>query len=148
MPPKTTPRLLPRPLALALAAAGSLGADPLSRKTEADFYRDISSRDLHGLATRSDGRLVGGPVMTDLRGKGASELLWCLEPAPGGKWLTGGGPGGQVLEVSADIAAGTYSAREVVRLGDRQVYALKALPDGSILAGTSPGGGLYLIREG
>jgi hypothetical protein len=134
-------------LALALAAC-SAGADPLSKKTDVDFYRDVLSRDLHGLATRSDGRLVAGPVLTDLAGKAPSELMWCLEPAPGGKWLVGGGPGGRIMEVTADFAAGTTSSRDVVRIPDVQVYALKSLPDGSILAGTSPNGGLYLVRGG
>jgi hypothetical protein len=50
--------------------------------------------------------------------------------------------------VSADLSAGTYSAKDVARIADTQVFALKALPDGSILAGTSPTGGLYLIRGG
>src|ERR1700677_3388720 len=92
--------------ALALATACSLGADPLSKKTDIDFYQEVSSRDLHGLSTRSDGRLVAGPVMRDLEGKPGSELLWCLEPGTGGKWLVGSGPGGRILEVSADIGAG------------------------------------------
>ena len=140
------PRLIP--LALILGAACTLGADPLSKKTEIDFYRDVPSRDMHGLASRSDGRLVAGPVLTDLKGKAPSELLWCLEPAPGGKWLAGCGPGGRIVEVSADPSAKTYSAREIAKVGDPQVYALKALPDGSILAGTSPTGGLYLLRGG
>jgi hypothetical protein len=135
-------------LALALAAACSAGADPLSKKTDIDFYRDVLSRDLHGLATRSDGRLVAGPVLTDLTGTAPSELMWCLEPAPGGKWLVGGGPGGRIMEVSADLAAGTYASKDVARIPDVQVYALKSLPDGSILAGTSPSGGLYLVRGG
>ena len=136
------------PFALVLAAACSLGADPLSKKTDIDFYRDVLSRDMHGLASRSDGRLVAGPVLTDLKGKAPSDLLWCLEPAAGGKWIVGGGPGGRILEVSADLAAGTYASRELVKVGDPQVYALLSLPDGSILAGTSPTGGLYLIRAG
>jgi hypothetical protein len=134
--------------ALVLAAGARLGADPLSRKAEVDFYRDVLSRDLHGLATRSDGRLVWGPVMTDLAGRAPSELLWCLEPAGEGKWLVGGGPGGRILEVSPDFAAGSYVSTDVARIGDVQVYALKALADGSVLAGTSPGGGLYLERGG
>jgi hypothetical protein len=134
-------------LVLALAAC-SAGADPLSRKTDVDFYRDVLSRDLHGLATRSDGRLVAGPVLTDLAGKAPSELMWCLEPAPGGKWLVGGGPGGRIMEVTADLAAGTFTSKDIVKIPDVQVYALKALPDGSILAGTSPNGGLYLVRAG
>ncbi|HEY5078898.1 MAG TPA: hypothetical protein VII43_03590 [Opitutaceae bacterium] len=133
--------------AFALAMAGSVAADPLSKKTDIDFYQDVMSRDLHGLATRSDGRLVAGPVLTDLAGKPGSDLLWCLEPGAGGKWLVGGGPGGRVLEISVDFAAATYSSKEVVKLGDVQVYALKSLADGSILAGTSPGG-LYLIKNG
>ena len=135
-------------LALALSAAPSVLADPLSKKAEVDFYRDVSSRDLHGLAIRSDGRLVGGPVLTDLTGTGTSDLLWCLEPAAGGTWIAGGGPGGRILSVSFDLAKGTYAASDVVKLGDRQVYALKALPDGSILAGTSPGAGLFLVKGG
>ena len=135
-------------LALFLAAACSVGANPLSKRTEVDFYRDVLSRDMHGLATRSDGRLVAGPVLTDLKGTSPSDLLWCLEAAPGGKWLVGGGPGGRIFEVEADLAAGTFSARELARFGDPQVYALKPLPDGSILAGTSPNGGLCLLRAG
>jgi hypothetical protein len=147
MPEKNPrPRLIP--LALVLAAACSLGADPLSKKTEIDFYRDVLSREMHGLASRSDGRLVAGPVLTDLAGHAPSELLWCLEAAPGGKWLVGAGPGGRILEVAADPAAGTYTAKEIIRIGDPQVYALKPLPDGSIIAGTSPTGGLYLLRGG
>jgi hypothetical protein len=137
-------------LTSALVGAGAchLGADPLSKKTDVDFYRDVLSRDLHGLATRSDGRLVWGPVLTDLAGKAPSELLWCLEPSGSGKWLVGGGPGGRILEVTADYAAGTFTSRDVATIGDVQVYALKPLSDGSILAGTSPSGGLYLVRGG
>jgi hypothetical protein len=132
-------------LLLSLAAC-SAWADPLSKKTDVDFYRDVLSRDLHGLATRSDGRLVAGPVLTDLAGKAPSELMWCLEPAPGGKWLVGGGPGGRIMEVAADLAAGSFASKDVARIPDVQVYALNA--DGAILAGTSPSGGLYVVRGG
>ena len=44
--------------ALFLALACGAGADPLSKKADIDFYRDVLSRDLHGMASRSDGRLV------------------------------------------------------------------------------------------
>jgi hypothetical protein len=141
--------LLCRAAVLALSmAACSAGADPLSKKTDVDFYRDVLSRDLHGLATRSDGRLVAGPVLTDLAGKAPSELMWCLEPAPNGKWLVGGGPGGRIMEVTADFAAGTFASKDVAKIPDVQVYALRSLPDGAILAGTSPSGGLYIVRGG
>jgi len=135
-------------LALFLAAACGAAADPLSKKTDIDFYRDVLSRELHGLATRSDGRLVAGPVLTDLEGQAPSELLWCLEPAAAGKWLVGGGPGGRIMEITADLAAGTYASRDLARIPDVQVYALKSFADGSVLAGTSPSGGLYLVRNG
>jgi hypothetical protein len=135
-------------LALLLGAATGLRADPLSKRTDVDFFRDVLSRDLHGLAARSDGRLVIGPVLTDLKGAAPSELLWCLEPAAGGKWLVGAGPGGRILEVTADLAAGAFTSREVAKIPDVQVYALKPLADGSILAGTSPAGGLYLVKGG
>jgi len=135
-------------LALVLSAACGASADPLSKKVDVDFYRDVSSRDLHGLATRSDGRLVAGPVLTDLKGQAPCELLWCLEPAAGGKWLVGGGPGGRIMEVAADPLAETFTSRDLARIGDVQVYAVKALADGTVLAGTSPRGGLYLVRDG
>src|SRR5471032_1056046 len=94
-------------LSILLASACAAGADPLSKKTEVDFYRDVHSRDLHGLATRSDGRLVAGPVLTDLKGESPCELLWCMDAAPGGKWIVGGGPGGRIMEVTADLASGS-----------------------------------------
>jgi hypothetical protein len=134
--------------ALLLAGTARLCADPLSKRTDVDFYRDVPSRDLHGLATRSDGRLIWGPVLKDLTGKAPSELLWCLEPGRDGKWLVGGGPGGRILEVTADYDAGTFSSKDVVKIGDVQVYALKTMGDGAILAGTSPNGGLYIVRGG
>jgi hypothetical protein len=137
---------LAAPLAVVLAAAAVLRADPLSKKADIDFYGDVLSRELHGLASRSDGRLVAGPVLTDLKGESPSELLWCLDTGAPDKWIVGGGPGGRLMEVSADLAAGTYTSRDVIRLGDVQVYAVKTLADGSILAGTSPSGGLYLVR--
>lgn len=129
-------------------AACSAWSDPLSKKTDIDFYRDVLSRDLHGLATRSDGRLVRGPVLTDLAGQAPSELLWCLEPASDGKWLVGGGPGGRIMEVTPNYGAATFSSKDLAKIPDVQVYALKGLPDGSVLAGTSPSGGLYIIRNG
>jgi len=146
--PKDIPGRRALPFALLIAAACGAWADPLSKKVDVDFYRDVPSRDLHGLATRSDGRLVAGPVLTDLKGQTPCELLWCLEPGAGGKWIVGGGPGGRIMEITADLAAGTFSSRDLARVGDVQVYAVKLLPDGALLAGTSPHGGLYLVRDG
>jgi len=145
---KVTPGRRAAAFALLLAAACTAGADPLSKKTDIDFYRDVLSRDLHGLATRSDGRLVAGPVLTDLAGTAPSDLLWCLEASVPGKWIVGGGPGGRIMEVTPDFDTATFKSRDLARIPDVQVYALKALPDGSVIAGTSPAGGLYLVRSG
>ena len=141
-------RLRPTFLAILLLLPGTVRSDPLSRRIDVDFFHDVRSRDLRGLATRSDGRLVGGPSLVELRGEAPAELLWCLEPTPGGKWLAGTGPNGRIAEISPDLADGTYASREAAKLDDPEVFAVRRLADGSILAGTSPKGGLCLVREG
>jgi hypothetical protein len=131
---------------LAILASNPLPADPLTKSLDIDFGRDVASRDLKGLATRSDGRIVPGPVLTELTGPALGELLWTLEPAGSGRWLVGTGPEGRIMEVT--LAGTGYTTREVARLTEPQVFALKLLPDGSLLAGTSPTGALYLIKDG
>lgn len=136
--------------ALALfALAPSLLAEPLSKKTDIDFFRDVPSRNLKGLATRSDGRLVAGPTLAEIAAPPPAEILWCLEPTPdAAKWLVGTGPEGKIIEVMFNPGNATYAVRDLVKLGDPQVFALKRLADGAILAGTSPKGTLYLVRDG
>jgi hypothetical protein len=141
-------RLAALSLSFIACVARPLGADPLSKKQEVDFFHDVASRDLHGLATRSDGRLVAGPVVTDLSGPALAQLLWCLEPGANNTWLIGSGPDGKILEATVDASAHSFTSREFAKLDDAQVFALKRLPDGSILAGTSPRGGLYWVRAG
>ena len=129
--------------------AGSIFAEPLSKKTDVDFFRDVPSRNLKGLATRSDGRLVAGPTLSELAVPAPADLLWCLEPTPDAtKWLVGTGPDGKILEITFNTADATYASRDVVKLADPQVFAIKRLSDGAILAGTSPKGALYLVRDG
>lgn len=127
----------------------SVVAEPLSKRTEIDFFRDVPSRNLKGLATRSDGRLVGGPVLIELAAPAAADLLWCLEPTQDPrKFLIGSGPDGRIFEITLGADDKSYTARELSKLADPQVFALRALPDGSLLAGTSPKGALYLLRGG
>lgn len=124
-------------------------AEPLSKKTDIDFFRDVPSRNLKGLATRSDGRLVSGPALAELMNTPPADLLWTLEPgANPTTWLIGTGPEGRIVEISFDLAKATFTSREVAKLEDPQVFALKRLADGSLLAGTSPRGALYLLRDG
>lgn len=134
---------------LLFATVALLRAEPLSRKSEVDFFRDVPSRNLKGLATRSDGRLVGGPTLSELTGSAPADLLWCIEPMPdGAKWLVGTGPDGNIFEVTLNASDRTYATRELVKLDDPHVFALKCLADGTVLAGTSPKGALYLVRAG
>jgi len=123
-----------------------LTADPLSRKFEIDFFRDVPSRNLKGLAARSDGRLLPGPVLTKLTGTLDADLLWCLEPGSDGRWLLGTGPSGKILDVTLDRAAGTFSSTTLAALDETQILSLKRLSNGRILAGTSPKGRLYLLE--
>lgn len=136
-------------LAPLLLCVGTVHADPLSRRTEIDFFRDVPSRNLKGLAARSDGRLVAGPTLTELAGPPPADLLWCLAPTTdAAKWLVGTGPDGKILEITIDAAKANFSAREIARLDEPHVFALVRLADGSLLAGTSPKGALCLIRDG
>ena len=130
------------------ALLGSAYAEPLSKKTDIDFFRDVPSRNLKGLATRSDGRLVAGPTLTEIAAKPPADLLWCLEPtADTNTWLIGSGPEGRIIEITFDGTNPGYKTRDVVKLDDPQVFAVRRLADGAILAGTSPKGALYLIRD-
>lgn len=132
-----------------LCCAGGAFADPLSKKFDVDFFRDVPSRNLKGLATRSDGRLVSGPTLAEITAAAPADLLWCLEPtADPTKYLLGTGPDGKIVEITFNPANATYGARDLVKLEDPQVFAAKRLPDGATVAGTSPKGALYLIRDG
>ncbi|MDO8543058.1 MAG: hypothetical protein Q7S40_21645 [Opitutaceae bacterium] len=123
-------------------------AEPLSKKTDIDFFRDVPSRNLKGLASRSDGRLVSGPILIELHVPSPADLLWTLEPTPDpAKWLVGTGPDGRIVELTLDAKKPGFRARDYAKLDDPQVFAVKRLPDGSLLAGTSPKGALYLIRD-
>ncbi len=138
-----------RPLLLATSLAALAHADPLSKKTDIDFFRDVPSRNLKGLATRSDGRLVAGPVLRDLAAPPPADILWCLEPTnETAKFLVGTGPDGRILEVTLAGDRLSFATRELVKLDDPHVFAIKRLADGAILAGTSPKGALHLIRDG
>jgi hypothetical protein len=124
-------------------------ADPLSKKTDIDFFRDVPSRNLKRFAARSDGRLVSGPILAELAVPAPADLLWSLEATSDPtKFLVGTGPDGKILEITYDIAAGSYASRDLAKLDSPQVFAVKPLADGSVLAGTSPKGALYLIRDG
>lgn len=135
-------------MTIALVASATASAAPISKQVEIDFFRDSTSRNLKGLATRSDGRIVAGPVFTELTGPPLGDLLWTLVPEKKNTWWIGTGPEGRILEVTLDPSAPLYAAREYIRLKDAHVFALIALPGGGLLAGTSPDGALHLVTDG
>ena len=126
----------------------NLPADPLTRQLEVDFGRDVASRNLKGLATRSDGRVLPGPVFTDLTGPKLGDILWQLKPAGANRFLVGTGPEGKVQEVTFNPKDNTYTVREVADVGETQAIAVQPLPDGSLLIGTSPTAAIYLVKDG
>ena len=144
--------LHPRSLLLASACflVTSLGlfADPLTKLLEIDFGHEVASRNLNGLATRSDGRILPGPVFIDLTGPKIADILWVLRPAGNYRFLVGSGPDGKVFEIIFNPKDNTYTSREVAKVPEAQVIAVQPLPDGSCLIGTSPVAAIYLVREG
>jgi hypothetical protein len=129
--------------------ARGLFAEPLSKRTEIDFFRDVPSRNLKGFASRSDGRLVAGPTLTELPGPETADILWSLAPgADAQHWLIGTGPDGRIFETTLSPDAAKATTREFAKLDESHVFALARLPDGSVLAGTSPRGALCLVRDG
>jgi len=123
-------------------------ADPLTKQLEVDFGRDVASRNLKGLATRSDGRILPGPVFTDLTGPKIGDILWVMKPAGPDKFLVGTGPDGKVQEVAFKPEDSTYTVREVADVAESQAISLLPLKDGALLIGTSPTGALYLFKDG
>ncbi|HVU17285.1 MAG TPA: hypothetical protein VHD32_10180 [Candidatus Didemnitutus sp.] len=134
--------------ALAACVATTLLADPLTKQTEIDFGRDVASRNLKGLATRSDGRVFPGPVFNDLKGPRLADLLWTLRPLGNDRFLVGTGPDGKILEVALNAHDATYTVRDAGNVIEAQVLAVQPLADGAFLAGTSPAASVYLFRGG
>ena len=134
-------------LSLALGAA-NLRADPLTKQLDLDFGRDVASRNLKGLATRSDGRLLPGPVFSDLTGPKIGDILWTLKPAGPNRFVVGTGPDGKVQEVTLNSKDNTYTVREVADVAETQAIAVLPLDDGGLLIGTSPTAALYLVKDG
>lgn len=126
--------------------AVTAGAAPLSQTQPVDFYADVTSRSLQGIATRSDGRLVPGPAVTETGVKFNTGLLWALA-TDGDHLLIGTGPDGQLLRVNPN-QRGEITPEVLVDLPETHVFAVLRLPNGDVLAGTSPQGTLVLVRDG
>jgi hypothetical protein len=129
---------------LAVLACTTLPANPATRRLDIDFGRTVPSRNLAGLAARSDGRLVAGPLVRELGLEGLPELLWSIAPLGRDRFVLGSGPEGQLFTVVLEADAATLAP--LATLDDTHVFALLPLGDDELLAGTSPGGRLVLVR--
>src|SRR6185295_7665576 len=136
------------PFALFASFLSILAADPLTKQLEIDFGRDVASRNLKGLSARSDGRVLPGPVFTDLTGPKLGDILWVMKPAGSNRFLIGTGPEGKVQEVTFHPKDSSYTVKEIADVAENQVTAVQPLADGSFLVGTSPTAALYLIKDG
>ncbi len=134
--------------ALFVLFVANLRADLLTKQLDLDFGRDVASRNLKGLAARSDGRLLPGPVFTDLNGPKIGDILWTLKPAGANRFVVGTGPDGKVQEVTFNPKDNSYTVREIADVAETQAIALLPLPDGGLLIGTSPTAALYLAKDG
>jgi hypothetical protein len=126
----------------------TLSADQLTKQLEVDFGRDVASRNLKGLATRSDGRVLPGPVFTDLTGPKLGDILWVLKPAGANRFVVGTGPEGKVQEVVFIPKDNSYTVHEIADVAETQAIAVQPLADGSLLVGTSPTAAVYLVKDG
>jgi hypothetical protein len=132
------------PLVLALATSVACAAS-LSKRQPVDFFADVPSRNLQGLAARSDGRLVPGPAVGATKARFGTELLWSVVPA-GNELLIGTGPDGHILQINPNVR-GEFTPKVLADLPETHVFALARLANGDVLAGTSPQGTLVLLRN-
>jgi len=144
-------RSLLLPALFALSLSPPLPAQTLSTSREINFYRDIPSRNLKGLATRSDGVLLSGPHISPLLAPDGqplapeADLLWSATLISDTLHV-GTGPEGKILRYRLVENRTTLSPLEPISLShDSHLLALAALPDGGLLAGSSPEGALVLI---
>lgn len=105
-------------------------------------YEDFERGTPTEMAIRNDGRLTPAPALTTV-GVSQATYLWTVLPGPGGSVYAGTGAvtgGSQLLRFDV---VGTSTA--VAEFKEANVQALAMLPDGSMLAATSPDGKVYRV---
>lgn len=109
-------------------------------------YDEMEKGSTEGVAIRNDGRLEAGPATSLLYATGKSYVWSMASDSAGNGFLgLGGTSAGSavVMKVAPDgKATEVFSGKELA------VQALRVLPDGSVLAATSPDGKLYRIPAG
>ncbi|MBT5900970.1 MAG: hypothetical protein HOH58_02545 [Opitutaceae bacterium] len=123
---------------LAYAFTSAAPAATFSKRNNINFYREVPSRNLSGLAIRSDGRIVVGPELSPLAGNPVADLWWDIESSASDKWLVGTGPVGEVLEINVDVINKTFSATTWAESDANHVFVLKRLNKKWVVGGTAP----------
>ncbi len=137
-----------RRLIAAAALFAGLAASPLAsaqgtRQWTTDRYDEFQRGTQDGIALRSDGRLEAGLAVAKLY-TASESYIWALAQGPKGAVYAGlGGSAGGAAAVVRIAADGTaekiFSGKEI------GVQAVKAAPDGTVFAATSPGGRVYRL---
>ncbi len=142
------PRILATSLLIALGAS-ALTAAPVSfsKDKTISFFREVSSRDLSGLAVRSDGRIIHGPTFETLPGNSVEDLWWDIEPWQDFTWLVGSGPNGKVLKVEIDESQDSYSAEVWAETKSSQIFTVKSVSGDRVIGGGAPKAAVYLWAE-
>ncbi len=128
--------------ALALAATATSAGAATSKSFRQTTARDFEEGEATASMILPDGTVVPGmktsPVALD------AAFVWCSTISPDGKTAYfGTGDQGRIYAV--DVAGGEARARRVATLDAAWVTALVARPDGTLVAGTTPGGKLFTI---
>ena len=129
-------------LALALVATATSASAATSKSFRQTTAKDFEEGEATASMILPDGTLVPGmktsPVTLD------AAFVWCSTISPDGKTAYfGTGDQGRIYAV--EVAGGQARARRVATLDAAWVTALVARPDGTLVAGTTPGGKLFTI---
>ncbi len=109
-------------------------------------YDEMEKGSTDGVAIRSDGRLEAGPATSLLYATGKN-YVWAMGTDSAGNAYVGMGGtaagSAAVMRVSPD-----GKATQIFESKELAVQALTVLPDGSVLAATSPDGKVYKVPAG
>jgi WD40 repeat protein len=129
-------------LSCALILAGALFAVDTrywSQDTQADFEKGSRK----SIALRKDGRLSLAPALQET-GDPSIPYLWAAAIAPNGTAYFAGGPASGKAKIFSLARGG--SLQTVAEVEGMNIFALAVSANGTVFAGTSPDGKVYLIR--
>ncbi len=141
-----------------LLACG-LGAAPLvaqgTKQWTTARYEEFERGTPTNVAIRNDGRLTPAPVLTTV-GVSQAAYLWSVAAVPAGSASAGSvfagtgaiTGGSQLLRFDGGKSGTAGKGTTVAEFKELNVQAVVVLPDGSVLAATSPDGKVYRIPAG